>query len=243
MKQFRVSPRLWQILLFALTCLAAGPARAGTCSNPTGTEHDIVYNQDYHTYQFCNGTTWLSMGGGGGGSSGGLTLISTQTASASASLQFTSLPTSYNTLFLNCNGLQPVTNNTSLELQYGEGGTPTWKTSNYSYTVILATDNGPGGTGNNAAAGIILNYPGEVGNDTTKQSQNVKVWIHNITSTTLYKHVSFTGEVYDTTNAAPYDGMVGGGTYPGDTNAITAIRVLYASGNIGVGQCSLYGMN
>jgi hypothetical protein len=38
-------------------------------------------------------------------SGGGLTLISTQTASNSASLQFTSLPTSYNTLFLNCSNV------------------------------------------------------------------------------------------------------------------------------------------
>ena len=71
-------------LLFALIFLAAGPARAD-CSNPADPEKSMVYNNDYHTYQFCNGTQWLSMGGGGAGS--GMTLISTQTASASASLQ------------------------------------------------------------------------------------------------------------------------------------------------------------
>ena len=41
MKQFRASLGLWPILLFALACLAAGPARADTCSNPTGNEQDI----------------------------------------------------------------------------------------------------------------------------------------------------------------------------------------------------------
>ena len=89
--------RLSPVLLFALACLAAGPARA-VCTNPTNNERDITYNKDYHTLQFCNGTNWMSMSGGGPGT-GPMTLISTQTASASASLQFTNLPTSYNTLF------------------------------------------------------------------------------------------------------------------------------------------------
>jgi hypothetical protein len=35
----------------------------------------------------------------------------------------------------------------------------------------------------------------------------------------------------------------GTGWYTGDTNAVTAIRVLASSGNITSGQCSLYGMN
>jgi hypothetical protein len=63
------SPTLWPYLLFALIVLAAGPARAA-CSSPTGNERDFRYNTDYHTYQFCNGTTWISLGvitGGGGG--------------------------------------------------------------------------------------------------------------------------------------------------------------------------------
>lgn len=60
MKQFRTLLRLSPVLLFALACLAAGPARAGTCSNPAGIEGAITYNKDYHTFQFCNGTKWIS---------------------------------------------------------------------------------------------------------------------------------------------------------------------------------------
>ena len=82
MKQFMALLRLSPVLLFALACLAAGQARAG-CTNPTGNESDMTYNKDYHTMQFCNGTTWMSMSGGGPGS-GPMSLISTQTASDSA---------------------------------------------------------------------------------------------------------------------------------------------------------------
>lgn len=33
------------------------------CSNPAGEEGKIIYNKDYHTPQYCNGTNWLAMGG------------------------------------------------------------------------------------------------------------------------------------------------------------------------------------
>jgi hypothetical protein len=87
-------------------CFAAGPLYGGTCSNPTGKEGDIVYNGDYHTLQFCNGTGWFALGGAGGGGSG-MNFISTQTASNSASLQWTSIG-SYNYYKLLCsNPCQP----------------------------------------------------------------------------------------------------------------------------------------
>src|SRR5271157_3871779 len=55
MLSLRPSPHV----LFLLTCLAAGPVHGGTCTNPTKNEGDIVYNGDFHTYQFCNGTNWI----------------------------------------------------------------------------------------------------------------------------------------------------------------------------------------
>ena len=42
------------------------------CSNPTGNEKDIIYNDDYHTYEFCDGTQWFSMGKPIAGRRGGL---------------------------------------------------------------------------------------------------------------------------------------------------------------------------
>ena len=48
------------VLLLA-ACLAATPAYAG-CSNPTGNEADRIYNSDYQTLQFCNGTNWVPFG-------------------------------------------------------------------------------------------------------------------------------------------------------------------------------------
>ena len=51
------------VALSVAACLAAGPVYAA-CSNPAGNEGDIIYNGDYHTYQFCDGTNWYAIGGG-----------------------------------------------------------------------------------------------------------------------------------------------------------------------------------
>lgn len=55
--------------VFAL-CIAVAPAARADCANPTRTEGAIIYNTDFKTMQFCDGTDWWDMKGGGGG--GGL---------------------------------------------------------------------------------------------------------------------------------------------------------------------------
>lgn len=37
------------------------------CSSPTGNERDIVYNQNYHTLQYCSEVSWIPLGQGSGG--------------------------------------------------------------------------------------------------------------------------------------------------------------------------------
>src|SRR5581483_1144590 len=65
MKQSDMLFRLSACLLFLLSLMASS-AYGGTCTNTAGKEADIKYNSDYHTYQFCNGTSWIAYGGGGG---------------------------------------------------------------------------------------------------------------------------------------------------------------------------------
>ena len=54
---------LRSLLLAAVLCPIACVAYAA-CTSPAGVERDIIYNNDYHTYQFCNGTGWMAYGGG-----------------------------------------------------------------------------------------------------------------------------------------------------------------------------------
>ncbi len=53
-------------LLGALVGLATFAPRVAlaACASPTGVAGEIVYNADYNTVQFCNGTDWVSMSGG-----------------------------------------------------------------------------------------------------------------------------------------------------------------------------------
>jgi hypothetical protein len=53
------------LLLILLASLAARPVYAAACANPAGNEAAIFYNADYHTYQYCNGTSWKAFGGPG----------------------------------------------------------------------------------------------------------------------------------------------------------------------------------
>jgi hypothetical protein len=239
MKQCRASHRLWTYLLFALIFFAGGSARAGTCSNPTGNEGAYIYNTDYHVMQFCNGTTWMSMGSSGTGT--GMTLISTQTASASASLQFTNLPTSYNTLWLNCSGMEPGTATVALQLQVGEGATPTWETASYNYGDTLSSSVS-GGSNTNATAASAIQLDQGLDGTSTSYSASYEILINNVSNTTFYKSILYQSAAYVATNGGYYNNN-GAGVYTGDTNAITAVRVQYSSGNISVGKCSLYGMN
>jgi hypothetical protein len=47
--------------VLAFFLLAGEPAEAA-CSSPTGVEGTQIYNTDYHTMEFCNGTNWIAAG-------------------------------------------------------------------------------------------------------------------------------------------------------------------------------------
>lgn len=53
----------WLALLLCLPLtIASGAAYAETCVQPAGREADLIYNSDYHAYQFCNGVHWVLVG-------------------------------------------------------------------------------------------------------------------------------------------------------------------------------------
>ena len=213
------------VVAFLLT-----PIRAfADCTNPADPESTVIYNTDYHKLQYCNGTQWIAAGGG---SNGGMTLISTQTASSSASLQFTSLPTTYNTLFLNCTGLLGSSGGAILYWQVGEGATPTWETgAHYTATNIYANGGTPASV--STTTGTDLTNAGNNLNATTPISS--KMYIDNSGSSSAYK-------------VATYQQALGGyiasgfGYWNNDKSPITGIQLVTGSGTITSGTCSLYGI-
>jgi len=168
--------------------------------------------------------------------------INTQTAIASsaASLSFTGLDTnSYKSWRLECRDITPV-NATTVGLQVGEGSTPTWETgSSYAYNAIYSASGGTPAASTSTTGGAILVSPDNLDNSQGEPS----MWSVDLSdlaygTSTTHKTMKWTFGYYKsgvgmaTSNGAGYWG--------GDTNSITAVRLIATSGNI-VGSCTLTG--
>src|ERR1700676_3081775 len=105
------------VVALATATLKPFPARAN-CSSPTAGAGTL--NGTGSVLQLCDGTNWNTVMTS---ANDALVLISTQTASNSASLQWTSIPT-YNQYTLDCNTLIPATNAAQTLIQFGEGVSP-----------------------------------------------------------------------------------------------------------------------
>jgi len=167
-------------------------------------------------------------------------LISTQAASNSASLQFTNLPTNYNTLFLNCAGLLTSSNSVNYQLFVGEGAGPTWETaSHYTDAAMYIDSNSGGGPGSGSSSGPDLFY---IAASSTTIPTSFKIYIDNVGSSSTVKLVTWQSSYYYPGGSALYT-IAGSGYWNNDTNPITGLEIVGNGGNIASGTCSLYGMN
>ncbi len=213
---------------------AGGSVKVGYDSDTCDSAHDgnIRFNSSTDAWTFCNGSAWTTFGGGS------LSLISTQTASASASLQWTGLGSSYTYLRLLCTNLVSATSGNLVRVQLGQGATPTWQTANSS-TAIYVSNTTPGN-----AIFQSTNYSGfpisNNGTSSTSGYTSFDMTLYNMASGGTYKNATWTGMV-SLNGTTTLETSYGGGNYNGNTTAITAVRVLYSAGNITSGQCSLYG--
>lgn len=161
----------------------------------------------------------------------GMHFIATQTASNSASLQFTNLPTSYNTLFLNCAGILMENTTSNVLLLVGEGATPTWETGahyNNSNGITNGTD--------------LIGGPAIF--DTATIPVSLKVYIDNVGSSSLYKIATMWLMGYGNGNGANNaQNIYVTGWWDNDTNVVTGLELTGNGSNIKSATCSLYGMN
>lgn len=210
------------------TLSITAPALTGTPTAPTA-------SGGTNTTQIA--TTAFVQSAVGGVGTGALTLISTLTASSSASLAWTSIG-SYTAYLLIVRDILPATNNAQTLFQVGEGGGPTWKTSNYLSQAAEATYGSviEGLTGSNS--GMLLLY----GMSNTGSNGNIGQYTIGNPTNSLYKWLSGTAGFYDNFTGATAS-MVVSGQYTGDTTAVTAFRVIMSSGNIASGTASLYGIS
>jgi len=175
-------------------------------------------------------------------------LISSQTASSSASISFTSgIDSTYDRYMFVCINMNPASNDIYFQFQCSTDGG-----SNYNTTVTSTaftayhTESGGGGvlgyrtSEDNAQATTFQDISGSVGNASDK-SNVVELHLFNPSSTTYVKNW------YSKSNAVNGDGTptfnneyMGG--YFNTTSAINAVSFKFESGNINEGTIKMYGI-
>jgi hypothetical protein len=168
-------------------------------------------------------------------SAGAMTLISTLTASNSASLSWTGL-SGYDKYLVIAENLLPVSlPSGSNRITLGYGATPTYITSNYYYNVIGLTTGSTIATSSSEMA-IALQFSSMTYNTTQYQATCLITGCSSGINKGYFVN-SYTNDL--TTPAIELITKIGTLV---NTNAITAIKVTNNGGNLGTGSVSLYGI-
>ena len=172
-----------------------------------------------------------------------MVLLSTQTASSSATIDFTSIAnTTYNSYILQIDNALPASNGVYLIVRFSVGGT--FQTTNYQSNVFRWTTSGSGVSGDAFGTGQSFNlFAGDsqansANAPTGQGGATVNISISNCAQTSTAKRITWAGAYYGSTFIA----NTGSGGYIPATNSVDGFRILYSSGNISTGTFKLYGI-
>ena len=178
---------------------------------------------------------------------GGMTLLSTQTASSSSTIDFTSgIDSTYKEYIFKYIDVHPSVNGTTLQFNGSDDS------SSHSYNITKTTtyfqayhnegdtDTTLGySTGNDLAQGTGFQILHQIGSD-NDQAGCGKLWLFSPSSTTFVKHFMIDAQTADPDDYSVRAFVAG---YFNTTAAITAIQFKTASGNIDAGTFKLYGVS
>lgn len=168
-----------------------------------------------------------------------LTIISTLTASSSASLAFTSKITSnWSTYYVSIRNLLPATNGTDLILTFSNDNGSTYLSANYKYTYLNDPSTGTiAAVGSTSAASCTL-----LTLASTAASAGISgdFYLYNMKSASIPPY--YKGQLVHFNNASACSNVQFGGMNT-DTTGINAIKFIFSSGSIASGTISLFGVN
>ena len=179
-------------------------------------------------------------------SGGALNLISTQTASSSATIDFTSgIDSTYDAYMFKFYDIHPATDGQVFSFQ---GSTDTGSSYGVTTTSSVFNSNHYENDSStaldyNTAADLAqstgeISLTRQVGND-NDQSASGELYLFNPSSSTFVKHFISTTQTYRNADISQQQ-FTGG--YLNTTSSIDAIRFKFASGNIDSGTIKLYGI-
>lgn len=168
----------------------------------------------------------------------GWKLLSSQTASNSAQIDFTQISATYSVYRIEVYGVVPATDNVSFLMRTSANGGSTYDSggTDYQYGTAYASSGGVASAGGSTGASSII-FTTAAGN-TTGEHLNMTVTLAGL-STAVYKTVHFQGGLYSATPT--YFGFSGAGMRV-STSAVNAVRFLMSSGNISTGTFKLFGL-
>ena len=180
-------------------------------------------------------------------SGGGMTLISEQTASGSATIDFTSgIDSTYDSYVFKFYNIHPATDGTTLGFQAnaagGSGYNETMTTTSFRAFHNEADNDAALGyvTGNDQANGTAFqSLTDNIGN-VSDESASGTLHIFNPSSTIFVKHFISTSNTYQNSNYSMNTFVAG---YFNTTSAIYEIQFKINSGNIDSGVIKLYGIS
>lgn len=163
-------------------------------------------------------------------------LIQTQSASSSATIDFTTgIDSTFDVYEVDVLEAVPSTDDVNLYVRVSEDSGSTWKSGGTDYYTQNATTSAFDPQNGVGAGNAISNVASESG-----YSANIR--FIKLAGTSSNKSIFVTGAVYRiATGGAPAIGNTYG-AYVGTTNAVNGIRFLMSSGNIASGTFNLYGI-
>ena len=218
----------------------------GNIYNPGGINITLDVTSDRVTLMYDSTLAkWIVIGVNAAGSTP-IQLLDTKTASNSTSIDFTSgINSTYSKYRIELINIVPASNG-FLQLQYSINGGSSWITSNYT-NIATYTDAGTTNTlvnYNNTAAALLS------ANNVVSANHYVHtdapsgivgaVEISNTSSSSSYKNINFFVSYLAASTA--FASVRGSGRYIGGTQAVTALRFVFSSGNITSGIFKLYGI-
>lgn len=180
---------------------------------------------------------------------GGYAYLQTNTISGAATSSFDNLLTSsYDTYVLKVEGLVVASDQEDISILLGTGSGPTYQTSSYQYSKIgmglsaaVSTETQEASSDNVTSRIVLTRVNGNAGavGNAAGESFSGEVVIHKPSSSSIYKHITWTG-VY-TDSLGRINNYSGGGMWK-STTAVTSVRLLTGSGGNMTGSATLYGL-
>jgi len=177
---------------------------------------------------------------------GSMTLLQTQTASSSSTIDFTSgIDSTYDEYVFKFYDIHPATDSAYLKVNFRDGGTNFDATKTTTYFRAIHNEAGNDSelayrTAQDLAQSTNPQYiTWQIGND-NDQSASGTLQLFNPSSTTFVKHFISTSNTYTADNYT-YNIFVAG--YNNVTAAIDGVQFSMSSGNIDSGVIKLYGIS